>query len=146
MKTAIALLILACSLPLHAAGSPLKALIGQWSGTHKETQNGAGQLFKTTLEGKKRSNGAVALTEKTESGYVFKYRFSKNGKFWAQTSISNVVIVSTYSGKWKAKNGKITISGKGTSGRLSGILATSKSRLKFNGKAGSLRITVKARR
>jgi hypothetical protein len=123
-----------------------KDLVGSWKGTHRETVNGTGTSLKITLNGSRSRDGSVRLLENApalslKSTYVLK----KNGQFTFRAIQSGVYIRASYRGTWKVRGGKIVISGKGTLGRLSGLVAETKSGFKFSGNASTTRVLIVAK-
>lgn len=65
MKTLAVLLALTS---VTFAADPLQPLLGIWTGKHKETYKGTGEIHSSRLTGVRRPDGGVRLTEKTSSG------------------------------------------------------------------------------
>lgn len=147
MKNPICLLLALVATLAPASAFQLKDLLGTRTGSHKETQNGSGPIYKATWRGAKRADGAYQVSETQESGYNAKYLFFKNGKFSAQTDIlGGSYIVSTYKGTWKQKGSKVTISANGTDGKLTGTISSTSGGFQFIGRTNHWQITVKMKK
>lgn len=149
MKSYIVLLFTALWVSTTSAFAlQMRDLLGTWTGKHQETINGSGFAYKTSLNGKKISDGTIRITERGPLyPYVSTYTFRKDGKFTSRvTSASGSSILSTYRGTWKSSNGRISILAKGTDGKLSGALSDSTAGFRFTGNTDHIRVVINARR
>lgn len=132
----------------------LKDLVGQWSGTRKETVNGVGATTKVSIITISKS-GSVATMVKGNSPllgpFVAKENFSKDGKFTESVTTTSGFIVASNKGTWKIKNGLIEI--KSSGGSLSGnvtirgsIQTFGKNQIKYQGTSNSAKVSYNVKR
>ncbi|RYD33239.1 MAG: hypothetical protein EOP87_11370 [Verrucomicrobiaceae bacterium] len=141
------LLLLALLSTLPAQAIELKDLRGSWTGTHSETTKGKGYKFKASFTGSKRSDGGLVLKENVpDADAKATYTFEKGGKFKSVLIQGDFYVVSTYSGTWKLSRGVITVTGKGTDGKLSVAIKDTKNGFQVNGTFGKSKVDILGKR
>jgi hypothetical protein len=142
LLTAFLILSAACASALE-----LKDLRGNWVGPHIEIYKGRAAAFASTFTGSGPVTGeSLTMVETTTSPRMITatYTFTAQGSF-AMTAIeSGSVVISSYFGSWKSKNGKITISGIGTNGRLKATITGTNSAFLVKGKFGKSKVSISA--
>jgi hypothetical protein len=147
MKYQICVFATVCALVAPALALQPKNLVGTWKGSHKETKNGRGTIFKGTITGAKNSAGDIQLKEKiTDYSLTAKYTFRKDGKFASEAVLGGFQILSSYRGTWKLKDGKIVITASGTDGKLYGSVKSTSSGFQFVGETRNLSVVVSGRK
>lgn len=130
-----------------ASAIELKDLRGNWVGPHIEIYKGRAAAFASTFNGAGPVTGeSLTVVETTTSPRMITatYTFTANGTF-AMTAIeSGTVVISSYFGSWKSKNGKITISGVGSGGRLNATITGTTAAFQVKGKFGKSKVTISA--
>lgn len=148
-KLLLAVIPLLLASPVALALKPGE-LTGVYSAQHSEKEAGETVRVPSTIRVKKLKNGNVEFVEKSTARSPVRFSathvFTKKGKFTSRLTQEGFKGVSSYSGTWRSAGDDIAITAKGTDGKLSAKIFTTKTGFTFSGNLAKSQITIKAKK